>query len=477
MEVTTVVDPETAQGSNELTRLPEHVLHTRAASAMKVQNDMHEVLDLVLGPDRKFAWDFLFADDVSTEVTCVSNAAAVANSSFSVQTVVGSDAYDVMFSSVLTVLTVPAYSVTLENGSTLTLGCFVSIASCEPEVQGIDAFMGSPNIGRFVADVSTGRRLDIAHGHSGNLTLTSLCHMTLVGSVALRHSSMTCNTALLRLGARTQNMSIIFSSIIVSHMSFGERNCKVCGLPPEAKCGCVLTLRLPRHALDYSMLNPNEAMFAGTIAGRTSSVFNKMMSTNTMEYLRNWWGAKSGTIDDKHMELYSPKMFTSLSAVAVLLPHTDSAAKLLGQGLNAILQRISLVRTTPALSAPPEIVSSTDNDARSRMSLFQRVLNAPPGTLVTAAVAPAPQDQRPTTTYVDPREERRRQRQIRNRQSAALSNARRKDRNNARKVELASLRERVIVLKRRENELRGENAALRNNVRETGLLKAQFKDT
>lgn len=486
------------ESNSSSNRIPSQAVHTRGSSASKVGADLKEILDLLLEPTNGVAWDFLFADDAQADINCLANTSAISNGSFVQEQVLDTKPDGTTFTFSVNTLFVPAFSVKCADGRTIELGVSANRITTSDMPGVMDEMLGKPNVGRYAVDLSNTTRVEVSRGVMGNPRFSGLCYFKLIGAVAKRQLSITYDHVLFKLGARTGNLALMQSCIMMAASSMRFRNCLVCGRSHDQMCGCCVTLKEPSHPMDFQYHRSNSETFSGVFSGEMCMVFNQLLSTGTMGEFKKWWKEKSSIKDFALDELYTPPMYDKQLEVSLAVPFNDESSRLAQQGLFVAMTGANLVRLQLPVLCSGEVGTEDVEDRTPLHLIVQRLLGSPEGTVISLEQPDTNSNAEEVnpTRYLDPREERRRQRQLRNRQSAARSNARRKEANEKRKAELANVRDRVQELRKREEELRKENTDLRSKlfpapeedierelqsllesgVVETGYLDAAFDD-
>jgi hypothetical protein len=102
--------------------------------------------------------------------------------------------------------------------------------------------------GRYVRDTLNDRLLIISHNTpstSGPATRTCISYLRVCSPTMLERIDIICNTPLFRKGH-------ILDSVIYCSAGFQSRFCPLCAAPPNAGCRCQLPKYKPAHSLDFS---------------------------------------------------------------------------------------------------------------------------------------------------------------------------------------------------------------------------------
>jgi hypothetical protein len=373
------------------------------------------------------------------------------------------------------------------------------------------------SIGRYVLDAASGRILVVSHHKSLARDIPTSTHVFYIYSQSTTRSErirLTCDGALFAAGA-------LLDSVRYCATKNESRFCPICGTPPGRNdCACKLPMRKSAHPFDFSGDVLAMTRYLGEFLG-TSSVISAASSGPCAPSSPSSLGRAFLTAsmlvsstridgfcakDPRHIDLtalfqafavqvstsdMSPGLSvmpgaaqtasaTSLpycqdpvinrsEVLSISAPHLEQCA-----GLSCNVHAENLTNDSNSLNATlgAEVVDETvdlpaesDHSVNVSVALVDSPGNAYAGlpcgaSIIVSNSRPGSRDQEgdllPDSTVV--REARRR---LKNREAAARSNARRRERNAALKNELSEAVRKASELRRIEAMLRSENIALR----------------
>jgi hypothetical protein len=375
--------------------------------------------------------------------------------------------------------------------------------------------------GRYVRHVHDGRFLMLGHEEPSTRESPSLTFLSCIMPVA----STRVEYIFMIFDGETFRKGNIVDAVRFCVQGSRARFCPSCGAPPSAACGCKLPMHKPAHSLDFSRNPESMSCYPGSYLGSISviaafshisrgpsgaSEMGLTYSATSLVSNMNVRGFVSS--DSQHNELAS--LFQSFtvqlsisdrSPTLAIMPAADGSSNRPGGDTDEGDHDASEERTpgggpdgfrsTPCLEAAcvgksrlrPGALKAEFTETpgpRTRNSLiqvqigggaqkFHRFETHEPS--IIQYCASSGMDRAETSAGLEQREQalrapseevdaREMQRKLRNRESATRSNARRKERNAARRKGLAKATQQASELREREITLRAENTDLRRQL-------------
>lgn len=259
-------------------------------------------------------------------------------------------------------------------------------------------------------------------------------------------------------------------SLQVSDVTREFGRCAECAAAaPGLGCFCRVEFKRPKHPLDFATSRTNMECHAGRFSGSVNFNLLEKGVANTSAMLASTINVEAreelGLVELlADMGIKNRMLAGAVVPRSVAKPSVDGDVGLsfVQPGTVTSVHFDSAIRSFDGFGAFGEPFGSILGSSSSGRDV-ESSLTVPDSGVLRIEPVPTRSDVLvPTDDSVQEKEiaDRELKRKMRNREAAARSNARRKQRNDARKANLAAIRKRKCELERRESELKQENARL-----------------